>query len=113
MARARTAHSLWAKDQWQGLPVYRSLLTPLMFLERTLHVFPDKVGVVDGSLRLTYRQFAARVYQLASALKRHGIGKGDRVALLCRNSTEVLEAHFAVPQIGAAMVPINVRLSSD
>ncbi len=113
MAQARTARSFWDKDQWRGLPVYRSLLTPLMFLERTLHVFPEKTGVVDGSLRLTYGQFGARVYRLASALKRHGIGKGDRVALLCRNSLEVLEAHFAVPQIGAAMVPINVRLSSD
>jgi fatty-acyl-CoA synthase len=104
---------LWAKDQWAGLPVHRSVLSPLMFLERTLHVFPDTVGVVDGERRFTYAEFGGRVYQLASALRRHGVAAGDRVALLCRNSAEVLEAHFAVPQLGAILVPINVRLTSD
>jgi fatty-acyl-CoA synthase len=104
---------LWSKEQWTGLPVYRSTLSPLMFLERTLHVFPEKIGVVDGSRRLTYAEFGARVYRLAHALRKHGIEKGDRVALLCRNSTEVLEAHFGVPQLGAILVPINIRLASD
>src|SRR5207245_6048173 len=47
-----------------------------------------------------------------SALRARGVEKGDRVALLLRNSLEMLEAHFAVPQLGAVMVPINVRLSS-
>ncbi|MDQ3811966.1 MAG: long-chain-fatty-acid--CoA ligase [Chloroflexota bacterium] len=84
-----------------------------MLLERTLHVFPDQLGVVDGDLRLTYADFGGRVYRLASALRHHGIAKQDRVAVLCRNSLEMLEAHFGVPQLGAVLVPINVRLSSD
>src|SRR5204863_3752767 len=100
------------RDQWQGLPVYRSMLTPLMLLERTLHAFPNKTGVVDGDRRLTYRELGERVYRLASALRARGVRKGDRVALLLRNSLEMLEAHFAIPQLGAVMVPINVRLSS-
>lgn len=104
--------TLWARDQWPGQPVYRSLLTPLTFLERTLHVFPEKIGIVDGHWRLTYAEFGARVYRLASALRHRGVGPGDRVAVLCRNATEVLEAHFAVPQLGAILVPINVRLSA-
>jgi fatty-acyl-CoA synthase len=104
---------LWSRPQWEGLPPYRSLLTPLMLLERTLHVFPDKVGVVDGNRRLTYREFGARVYRLASALRGRGLQPGDRVAVLCRNSSEALEAHFAVPQMGGVLVPINVRLSSE
>src|SRR5262245_29890621 len=104
---------LWSKPQWPGLPVYRSILSPLMLLERTLHVFPEKVGVVDGDRRITYREFGQRVYRLASALRGRGIGAGDRVALLLRNSLEMLEAHFAVPQLGAVMVPINVRLSAS
>jgi len=104
---------LWAREQWPGLPPYRSILSPLMLLERTLHVFPDKLGVVDGDRRLTYAEFGARVYRLASALRRRGVGYGDRVAVLCRNAAEVLEAHFAVPQLGAALVPINVRLSAE
>ena len=84
-----------------------------MFLERTLRVYPEKVGVVDGDRQLTYAEFGARAYRLANALRRRGIEKGDRVALLCRNSVEVLEAHFGVPQIGAILVPINVRLAAD
>ncbi len=104
---------LWSRDQWPDLPVYRSTLTPLMFLERTLHVFPEKVGVVDGDRRLSYAEFGGRVYRLASALRRHGIGANDRVAILCPNAEEVLEAHFAVPLLGAILVPINIRLSSD
>jgi fatty-acyl-CoA synthase len=113
--RAMTAplfQQLWARDQWTGLPPYRSILSPLMLLERTLHVFPDKLGVVDGDYRLTHGEFGARVYRLASALRGRGIAKHDRVAVLCRNSREVLEAHFGVPQLGAALVPINVRLSA-
>ena len=102
--------ALWAKEQWSALPVHRSILSPLMFLERTLHVFPEAIGVVDGDRRFTYAEFAARVYRLASALRRRGVGNGDRVALLCQNATEVLEAHFAVPQIGAILTPINIRL---
>src|ERR671937_1392875 len=104
---------LWARDQWPGLPPYRSILSPLMLLERMLHVFPEKLGVVDGDRRLTYAEFGARVYRLASALRRRGIGAHDRVAVLCRNSCEVLEAHFGVPQLGAALVPINVRLAAE
>lgn len=104
---------LWSKDQWSGQPVHRSILSPLMFLERALHVFPEKIGVVDGDRRFTHGEFGARVYRLANALRQRGIEKGDRVALLCRNSAEVLEAHFAVPQLGAILVPINVRLTSE
>jgi fatty-acyl-CoA synthase len=111
-AAAPIFQQLWSRDQWPNLPVYRSILTPIMLLERSLHVFPDKVGVVDGQRRVTYRTLGERVYRLASALARRGIGKGDRVALLLRNSLEMLEAHFALPQLGAVMVPINVRLSS-
>ncbi len=102
---------LWSRDHWSALPVYRSLLTPLSFLERTLHAFPEKVGVVDGERRFTYREFGERVYRLASALRRAGVRKGDRVAFLAPNSVEVLEGHFGVPQIGAVLVAINVRLN--
>jgi fatty-acyl-CoA synthase len=102
---------LWSRDQWAGLPTHRSLLTPLSFLDRTLHVFPEKVGVVDGARRFTYREFGERVYRLASALRRAGVRKGDRVAMLSPNAVEVLEAHFGVPQIGAILVAINVRLA--
>jgi acyl-CoA synthetase (AMP-forming)/AMP-acid ligase II len=107
----RLFQKLWARDQWSALPVHRALLSPLSLLEHTLHVFPEKIGVVDGSRRFTYREMGERVYRLASALRRAGVRKGDRVAVLSPNAVEVLEAHFGVPQIGAVLVAINVRLS--
>lgn len=66
---------VWSKAQWDGLPVHRSLLTPMMFLERALHVFPEKTAVVDGKRRFTYAEFGSRVYRLASALHKAGIEK--------------------------------------
>jgi len=103
---------LWSRDGWSGLPVNRTLLTPLSFLEHTLHVMPEKLAVVDGARRFTWGQFGERVYRLASALRRAGVRKGDRVAVLSPNAAEVLEAHFGIPQIGAVLVAINTRLTA-
>ncbi|MFS8514021.1 MAG: hypothetical protein LOD87_09905, partial [Planifilum fulgidum] len=60
----RLFQKVWSKGQWEGLPVHRSLLTPMMFLERALHVFPEKTAVVDGNRRYTYAEFGSRVYRL-------------------------------------------------
>src|SRR6266496_2438302 len=102
---------LWSRSGWPA-EVHRSFLTPLAFLERALHVYPEATAVVDGERRLTYRELGARVYRLASALREAGVRKGDRVAVLVPNSLEALEAHFGVPQLGAVLVMINVRLTS-
>ncbi|MFN3286070.1 MAG: acyl--CoA ligase family protein [bacterium] len=104
--------SLWAHEAWTRLPPHRSLLTPLSFLYRSLHVYPDKVAVVDGRQRTSYGEFARRVFCLATALLRRGLQPGGSVAVLCRNAQEVLEAHFGVPQAGGVLVPVNVRLSA-
>jgi fatty-acyl-CoA synthase len=88
-------------------------LTPLRFLERSSDVFPDKVAIVYGERRVTYRDFAAEVTRLAHGLRAFGIGAGDRVAYLCPNIPEMLVAHFAVPLAGAVLVAINTRLAPD
>ncbi|MGH7389966.1 MAG: acyl--CoA ligase family protein [Candidatus Rokuibacteriota bacterium] len=93
--------------------VYRTELTPVSFLERSASVFPDKVAVVHGDRRYTYRQLEARVNRLASALRGAGLEKHDRVAFICPNSPAMLEAHFGVPAAGGVLVAINIRLSSD
>ncbi|GAC1501353.1 MAG: acyl-CoA synthetase [Ktedonobacteraceae bacterium] len=93
--------------------VYRTELTPLSFLERSALVFPDKVAVVHGERKYTYREFAARVYRLASQLRAIGMQKHDRVAFLCPNTPPLLEAHYAVPAAGGILVAINTRLSSQ
>ncbi len=88
-------------------------LTPIAFLERTVRVFPDKTAVVYGDRRWSYAQFTERVGRFAGALKRAGVGPGDRVALLAPNLPEVLEAHFAVLRAGAVLVTINTRLNAS
>jgi fatty-acyl-CoA synthase len=87
------------------------VLTPVQFLIRSANVYPDKTAVVHGDTRYTYSEFYARVNRLASALKKNGIGLDDKVAFLCPNIPPMLEAHNAVPMIGAVLVSINIRLS--
>ena len=90
----------------------KSVLTPLDFLARSAVVYRSCPAVVDGQRRLTYAEFQQRVHAFASALQRAGIAPGDRVAVLARNSLLALEAHFAVPLIGAVLVMLNIRLQS-
>src|SRR5512146_3219886 len=88
------------------------VLSPVKFLSRSAAVYPDKVAVIHGDKRFSYREFEERVHRLANGLKKMGIGKGDKVAFLCPNIPPMLEAHYAVPMIGAVLVSINTRLSS-
>jgi len=86
--------------------------TPINFLERSVLVYPEKTAVIYNDRRYSYQEFYDRVNRLASALKKAGIGKGDKVAFFCPNTPPMLEAHYAVPLIGAALVSINIRLSA-
>ncbi len=92
--------------------VNRDILSPVSFLKRSVAVYPDKIAVVHGDLRLTYRQFQTRVHQLANALLGRGIGVGDKVVFICPNTPPMLAAHFAIPMIGAVLVCVNSQLSS-
>src|SRR5216110_499626 len=87
-------------------------LTPLAFARRTRKLYGDREGVVDGDLRLTYEEFFDRCDRWSSALQAMGVGRGDRVAYIAPNTHEQLESFYAVPQIGAVLVPINYRLSA-
>ncbi|MFN8525505.1 MAG: long-chain-fatty-acid--CoA ligase [Chloroflexota bacterium] len=93
--------------------VYRTELTPLSFLERSAEVFRKKPAVIYGDTSYTYPEMRQRVNRLASALKKAGVEKGDRVAILCPNIPPMLEAHYGVPLAGAILVSINTRLSTD
>ena len=87
-------------------------LLPLRFLRRAARLFPDKTAVIDGERRFTYRRLEERVRRLSNALRQRGIGQGDKVAVLSPNSHRMLEAFFAVPQIGAVLMPLNYRLTT-
>jgi fatty-acyl-CoA synthase len=92
--------------------VFYDPLTPARFLPRSALVFSDKDAIVYGDTRYSYAELYSRVNRLANALLKIGVGKDDKVAILCPNTPPMLEAHFAVPGIGAILVPINIRLLS-
>src|SRR5256714_11532140 len=87
-------------------------LTPMEFARRARRLYADREAVVDGELRLSYAQFFDRCDRWSSALQQLGIKSGDRVAYIAPNTHAQLESFYAVPQIGAVLVPINYRLSA-
>lgn len=87
-------------------------LTPLEFMRRARRLYADREAVVDGQTRLTYGQLFDRCDRWAAGLQRLGVGPGDRVAYLSPNTHANLESFYAVPQIGAVLVPINYRLNA-
>jgi len=87
-------------------------LTPTLLLQRTLRVFPERTAVIDGDDRWTYARFGDEVARLAGALRRAGIERGDRVAVLLPNTPVHLAAMFAMPLIEAPLVSINTRLAA-
>ena len=88
-------------------------LTPLEFARRTRRLHGHREGVVDGGLRLTYEQFFGRCDRWSAALQGLGVAPGDRVATIAPNTHAQLESFYAVPQIGAVLVPINYRLTAE
>jgi long-chain acyl-CoA synthetase len=71
---------------------------------------PDATAVVFRDQRLSYRAFAARVARVGNLLRSLGIGPGDKVATAAANSLELLETYWAVPSIGATLVPLSPLL---
>ncbi len=88
-------------------------LSPIGFIERTATVYPDRVAVIHGDQRFTWRETFARARRLASALTRRGIGVGDTVAVMAPNIPALFEAHFGVPMAGAVLNALNIRLDAE
>src|SRR5689334_19929599 len=88
-------------------------LSPLEFARRSRKLYAEREAVVDGDLRLTYAQFFERCDRYSSALQNLGIRPGDRVAYIAPNTHAMLESFYAVPQIGAILVPLNYRLTPN
>ena len=87
-------------------------LTPLSFLERSAATFPDRTAIIHGRQRVSYALFYARARRLASALAGQGIRKGDTVAVMLANTPPMLEAHYAIPMLGAVINALNTRLDA-
>lgn len=84
-------------------------------LQKKADSYADKVAVVEpyNGKEYTYLEMCQRVSRLAHALLDIGIGRGDRVLSITRNTVEHLDILFAVSTIGAVLLPVNYRLSSD
>jgi fatty-acyl-CoA synthase len=87
-------------------------LTPVGFLERAAAVHPDRLAVIHGARRYRWAETYARCRRLASALRRHGIGKNDTVAVMAPNVPELFEAHFGVAMVGGVLNALNTRLDA-
>jgi fatty-acyl-CoA synthase len=88
-------------------------LTPLSFLAWSAYTYPERLAVVHGARRYTWRETYARARRLASALAQRGVGLGDTVAFMAANTPEMYEAHFGVPMTGAVLNTLNTRLDAE
>ena len=89
-------------------------LTPLEFARRARALYADREAVVDGDAAPDLRAVLRALRPLVGgAAARSACGQGDRVAYIAPNTHAQLESFYAVPQIGAVLVPINYRLTAD
>ncbi len=94
-------------------PANFEALTPISFLARVARVYPDYPALIHGALRQSWAQTERRCRQLASVLRRHGIGEGDTVSIVAPNIPAMFEAHFGVPMSGAVLNTLNTRLDAE
>jgi fatty-acyl-CoA synthase len=88
-------------------------LSPISFLKRAAAIFPDHTAIIHENRKFTYAEFQQRCRRLASALERRGVRPGDTVAIMSPNTPAMIEAHYAVPGIGAVLNPLNIRLDPE
>lgn len=87
-------------------------LTPVSLLDWAASACPDRTAVIHGDRRFSWRETSARCRRLASALTQRGIGRGDTVAVMLLNTSEMYECQFGVPMSGAVLNCLNVRLDA-
>ena len=81
-------------------------------LRRAVQTRPNGVATSFAGRRRTWQQSADRIGRVAGALSALGVRRGDRVAILALNSDRYLELMYALPWLGAVMVPVNTRLAA-
>jgi 3-(methylthio)propionyl---CoA ligase len=120
-AKSRRANAAVRKNG-RGNPIWSALkpgpanytaLSPIVFLPRAAEIYPDRIAIVHGAARFTYKQFFERAKRLASALQKAGVRRGEVVSAMLPNIPAMLEAHYGVPMLGAVLNTINTRLDAD
>jgi fatty-acyl-CoA synthase len=102
---------IYERDLDRG-PANFVALSPVSFVERSAEVFGDLPAVIHGSRRYDWRQLRDRSARLAAALRALGVGRGSTVSALLPNTPEMVEAHYAVPALGAVLNTLNTRLDA-
>jgi len=87
-------------------------LSPVSFVERAAEVFGDLPAIIHGARRMNWAQLRERSARLAAALRALGVGRGDTVSVMLPNTPEMVEAHYAVPALGAVLNTLNTRLDA-
>ncbi len=80
-------------------------------LQRNLEFNPEKVALIEGSRSYTFAEMVERCNRMANALLDIGLQKGERVAILSKNSIENAESYFSIPGAGLVLVMLNFRLA--
>lgn len=88
-------------------------LSPLSFMRRTADVYPNRLAVIYGEIRISWAEAYARARRLASALRAHGVGKDDTVAVMAPNVPALFDAHFGVPMAGGVLNALNTCLDAE
>lgn len=100
------------RDGLGKVPANYQPLTPIQLLSRSALVHPERIAIVHGSRRITYKDFYSNARRLASALIQNNVKPEDTVSIMAANIPEFLDAHFGVPMTGAVLNSLNTRLDA-
>ncbi len=81
--------------------------TLVHFLARAVATRPSAEAIVSGDRRVSYEELWSAVRRAVGVLRAQGLGTGDRVCLLMRNSPDYVACYYAVLACGAVVVPLN------
>jgi fatty-acyl-CoA synthase len=87
-------------------------LSPVRFVERSAEIFGERIAVIHGRRRYTWEEVGYRTARLSSALRALGVRRGTTVSTMLANTPEMIEAHYAVPALGATLNTLNTRLDA-
>lgn len=80
-------------------------------LERNSRLYPDKICLIDGETRLSFRQLDENVNRMANAFLKIGIQRHEKVGILLSNCKEYVEVLFALFKCAAIVVPLNCKFT--
>jgi acyl-CoA synthetase (AMP-forming)/AMP-acid ligase II len=83
------------------------------YFDKAAEAFPDRIALIDGNTRYTYRELRAASERVARAMWAGGLGDEDRVAIFSPNDARVLVCMLGLMRAGGAWVPINYRNAAD